>query len=209
VGFSQHGGVRRTSLPTVTINQWLQYKCGKEAGVYVRVQNQCSEEGIIKTVKITNSLGDDLEAKKVVAAKVSAEGLTHLSTTEIARAYHDVPTPEGKRKTIESPVRSSDTATDILCRSISRIELDKLRIAIDKEDGDKGKNVEEYTQQDFGNAVKEFLDAMQIICKSEHKMVGIVQHGIFSKSDISYGIHRIDELIGVLMTYKEYLKGVE
>jgi hypothetical protein len=40
-------------------------------------------------------------------------------------------------------------------------------------------------------------------------MVGIVQYGIFSKSDISYGIHRIDELIGVLMTYKEYLKGVE
>ena len=51
-------------------------------------QNQCSEEGIIKTVKITNSLGDDLEAKKVVAAKVSAEGLTQLSTTEIVRAYH-------------------------------------------------------------------------------------------------------------------------
>jgi ParB/RepB/Spo0J family partition protein len=209
MGFSQHEIARRTSIPIVTINQWLQYKREKESGVYVHVQNQSKDEGIIKTVKIAQALGDDLEAKKVVAAKVSAEGLTQLQTTEVARAYHDAPTLEVKRKILEYPVLSSDTATDILHRSISRVELDKVRATFDKKGGDKGENVEEYTQQDFGNAVKEFLNAMQIFRKSAHKMVGIVHYGAFSKAAIRYGIRRIDELIGELKTYKEYLENVE
>src|SRR5512136_2441030 len=117
MGFSQHEIARRTSIPAATLNQWLQYKREKEAGVYVHVQNQAKDEGVIKIVKIAQILGDDLEAKKVVAAKVSAEGLTQIQTTEIARAYHDAPSSEVKRKILETRVFASDTSADILRRS--------------------------------------------------------------------------------------------
>ncbi len=71
MGFSQHEIARRTSIPAVTINQWLQYRQEKEIGVYVHVHPQARDEGVIKTVKIAHALGDDLEAKNTVAARVS------------------------------------------------------------------------------------------------------------------------------------------
>ncbi len=209
MGFSQHEIARRTSIPIGTINQWLQYRREKEAGVYVHVQNQAKDEGIIKTVKIAQALGDDLEAKKVIAAKVSAEGLTQIQTTEIARAYHDAPTPEIKRKILESPVLSSDTAADILRRSAARAELEKVKAPINAIDGEKAGKKGQYTDQDFAMALKNFIDAMQLFRKAAQKMVGIVKFGTFSKAAVRYGIRRIDELIGELKTYKEFLKGVE
>lgn len=209
MGFNQHEIARRTSIPIGTINQWLQYRREKEAGVYVHVQNQGKDEGIIKTVKIAQALGDDLEAKKVVAAKVSAEGLTQIQTSEIARAYHDAPTPEIKRKILESPVLSSDTAADILRRSITRLELDKAKARMGDINGEKREKEEKFTDQGFAMALKDFIDAMQLFRKAAHKMVGIVKFGTFSRAAVRYGIRRIDELIGELKTYKEFLKGVE
>lgn len=209
MGFSQHEIARRTSIPLGTINQWLQYKREKEAGVYVHVQNQAKDEGIIKTVKIAQVLGDDLEGKIVVAAKVSAEGLTQIQTTEIARAYHDASTPEVKRKILETPVLSSDTAADILRRSIARAELETVKVPIDEIAGKKGGKEGQFTDQDFATALIDFVDAMQLFRKAAQKMVGIVKFGTFSRAAVRYGIRRIDELIGELKTYKEYLKGVE
>src|SRR4030066_1592747 len=88
MGFSQHEIARRTSIPIGTINQWLQYRHEKEAGVYVHVQNQAKDKGVVKTVRIAQALGDDLEAKKLVAAKVSAESLTQGQKNENARASY-------------------------------------------------------------------------------------------------------------------------
>src|SRR4030066_1491329 len=155
IGFSQHEIARRTSIPVVTINQWLQYRREKEAGVFVHVQNQSKDEGVIKTVKIAQVLGDDLVAKKFVAAKVSAEGLTQIQTTEIARAYHDAPPPEVRRKILDSHLSSSDTATDILRRCIARVELDRISSSLDDQAG--GKEVKEgrAPEQDYSTTAKE------------------------------------------------------
>jgi ParB family chromosome partitioning protein len=206
MGFSQHEIARRTSIPIGTINQWLQYRREKEAGVYVHVQNQGKDEGVIKTVKIAQALGDDLEAKKVVAAKVSAEGLTQIQTTEIARAYHDAPTPEVKQQIIASPVLSSDTAADILRRSIARVELEKVSTAPENQ---LQRADERIKDQEFGTAVKEFLGVMQILRKTVRKIVGTTKSGGYSRAALRYTISKVDELIGDLQACKEFLKALE
>jgi ParB/RepB/Spo0J family partition protein len=208
MGFSQHEIARRTSIPAVTINQWLQYRREKEAGVYVHVQNQSRDEGVVKTVKIAQALGDDLEAKKVVAAKVSAEGLTQLQTTEIARAYHDAPTLEVRRKILDSPVLSSDTAADILHRSIARVELDKARSSLDEKTGKK--DIEKRTaDQDFSKATREFMDAMQAFRKTTHMLIAVVKSGGHSPPAVRYTTRKIDELLYELQACKEYLEALE
>jgi ParB family chromosome partitioning protein len=207
MGFSQHEIARRTSVPVGTINQWLQYRREKEAGVYVHVQNQSKDEGVIKTVKIAQALGDDLEAKKIVAAKVSAEGLTQIQTTEIARAYHDAPTAEVKQKIIESPVSASDTAVDILRRSIAKVELDKLSVMQNESAPEKLEK--KAKDKEFGIAVKEFLEVVQILRKTIRKVIRTAKFGGHSRAALRYSISKIDELVGELQACKEYLEAME
>jgi ParB-like chromosome segregation protein Spo0J len=209
MGFSQHEIARRTSIPIGTINQWLQYRREKEAGVYVHVQNQGKDEGVIKTVKIAQALGDDLEAKKVVAAKVSAEGLTQIQTTEVARAYHDATTPEVRQKIIASPVLSSDTAADILRRSIARVELDKVTPVRENQDRGRADKENRSNDQDFGIAVKELLEGIQDLRKIVRNVVVVVKSGGYSRAALRYTNRKIDELIGELQACKDYLKALE
>ena len=209
MGFSQHEIARRTSIPAATINQWLQYRHEKEAGVYVHVQNQAKDEGVIKTVKIAQVLGDDLDAKKIVAAKVSAEGLTQIQTTEIARAYHDAPTPEVRQKIIASPVLSGDTAADILRRSIARVEFDKASLAHEDQAGGKEGKDKRSKDQDFGTAVKQLMEEMKLLHRTANKVVTVVKDGGYSRAALRYTISKIDELVSELQACKEYLKAME
>ena len=149
----------------------------------------------------------DLEAKKAVAAKVSADGLTQLQTTEIARAYHDATTADVKRKILETRVFASDTSADIMRRAVARVELDQIKLPKDKITGSK--DAEEYSDQEFSKALKEFVDAMQSFRAAAYKMVNLTRHGTYSKAAVRYGIRRINELLGDLKTYKEFLEGVE
>jgi ParB/RepB/Spo0J family partition protein len=209
MGFSQHEIARRTSIPAATINQWLQYKREKEAGVYVHVQNQQSDEGVIKTVRIAQALGDDLEGKKVIAAKVSAEGLTQILTTEVARAYHDAPNPEVKQKILESPVLSNDKAADIVRRSVTRVELDRIKAKSQSRNGGDQGEEPGFTRQDFGAAVKEFLDALPLFYTTANKMVNIVKHGKYSRATLRYAISKLDEIINDLLSFKDYLENMD
>jgi ParB/RepB/Spo0J family partition protein len=209
MGFSQHEIARRTSIPAATINQWLQYKREKEAGVYVHVQNQPSDEGIIKTVRIAQALGDDLEGKRSVAAKVSAEGLTQILTTEVARAYHDAPNAQVKQKIIESPVLSNDKAADIVRRSVARVELDNIRAKAAQKEGEKIAETPGYSRQDFGVAVKDFLDALQPFYLTANQLVTIVKHGRYSKATLRYAIVKMDEIINDLISFKELLESID
>jgi ParB/RepB/Spo0J family partition protein len=204
MGFSQHEIGRRTSIPVATISQWLQYKREKEAGVFVHARNQAKDEGVVKTVKIAQVLGDDLEAKKAVAAKVSADGLTQIQTTEIARAYHDAPSPEVKRKIIESRVYASDTAADILRRSVARANLDKSNTSA--EDDVK---IPTSLNKNFGIVVKEFLDTINPLRRNAYRMVAIIKQGGYSKAALRYTIRKIDQLMEDLKTIKAYLESAE
>lgn len=204
MGFSQHEIGRRTSIPVATISQWLQYKREKEAGVFVHARNQAKDEGVVKTVKIAQVLGDDLEAKKAVAAKVSADGLTQIQTTEIAHAYHDAPSPEVKRKIIESRVYSSDTAADILRRSVARANLEKSTTPATRAD-----KIPTSLNKEFGIVVKEFLDTISPVRKNAYRMVAVLKQGGYSKAALRYTIRKIDLLIEDLKTIKAYLEGAD
>jgi len=138
---------------------------------------------------------------------VSAEGLTQIQTTEIARAYHDAPTPEVKQQIIASPVLSSDTAADILRRSIARVELEKVSTAPDNQS--QREDDKRIKDQEFGTAVKEFLGVMQILRKTVRKIVGTTKSGGYSRAALRYAISKVDELIGDLQACKEFLKALE
>lgn len=209
MGFSQHEIARRTSIPVGTISQWLQYRREKEAGVCVHVQNQGKDEGVIKTVKIAQALGDDLEAKKLIAAKVSAEGLTQLQTTEIARAYHDAPTPEVKEKIITSPVLSNDSAAEILRRSMARVELEKMSTAGEDKELEPGAKEKQSKEQEFGLAVKEFLGVVQNLQGTVRKIVNCTRPGGYSRAALRYTIRKIDDLLSELQACKDYLRALE
>jgi ParB/RepB/Spo0J family partition protein len=206
MGFSQHEIARRTSIPTATINQWLQYRREKAAGVLVHVQNQGKDEGVIKTVKIAQALGDDLEGKKIVAAKVSAEGLTQVQTTEVARAYHDAPTPEVKQLIIAAPVLSNDTSADILRRSIARAELEKLSAEPVRPLGLKETKVGREKEQEFEGSVKQLMDEMQLLRRTTHKIITSSRSGSYSPPALRYTIRKIDELIAELQACRDFLK---
>ena len=144
-----------------------------------------------------------------LAEKVSTEGLTQLQTTEIARAYHDAPNLDVKRKIIESPVYSNDKAADILRRSAAKVEVDNIRAKTIKRDGSNSQNEPGYSRQDFGAAVKEFLDALQPFYLTANRLVTIVKHGRYSKATLQYAISKLDEIINDLVSFKDYLENMD
>jgi hypothetical protein len=139
-----------------------------------------------------------------VAAKVSEDGLTQTQTTEIARAYHDAPSPEVKQKIIESRVYSSDTAADILRRSVARVNLEKPAKSADSE-----AKIPTSLNKEFGVAVKEFLDTISPVRRNAYRMVAIIKQGGYSKAALRYTIRKLDQLIEDLKTIKAYLEGAE
>ncbi len=104
---------------------------------------------------------------------------------------------------------SNDRASDILRRSIARVELDTYRARVDINGGGKTAPVEVYTRQDFGVAVKEFLDALQPFYLTASKLVTIVKHGRYSRATLRYAIQKLDEIINDLISFKERLEGME
>ena len=99
LGLSQKEISRRSTVPDKTISNWLIARKENEAGVVVRRAAHSAssgDEGIMKTVFIKQVLGDDLEAKKAVAAKVSDEDLTKPQTQAVAEAYRDAAHARGQ-----------------------------------------------------------------------------------------------------------------
>jgi len=167
------------------------------------------DEGVLKTVIIKTALGNDLEAKKMVAEKVSQDGLNQSQTRAVADAYRDAPTPAVKAQILKTPIISRDTSADILRRSINRVEMDTgVKIQQEMNDWQK-ERVERREMQEWDFAVKEFLDSMKLFEQVAQKGSALVKYGKFSPEAARFTIRRIDRLIDTLKTYREELEGVK
>ena len=203
---------RRSTVPKDTIYTWLNYRREKEAGVAIATTyNPSNPEsiGMGKIKNISETLGNDLEAKKAVAVKVSEDNLTTLQTLEVARAYRDAPTPAVKAAILRQPIISRDTSADILRRSINRVELD-TGVKFLREESEWEKEVgERKTMQDWDFAVKDFLTSAKVFGQVVDKIPGLIKYSKFSPEAARFAVRKIDALIDLLKTAREELEGVK
>ena len=209
LGLSASEISRRSTVAHNTISHWLTYRREKSGGVVIADKSSAQDEGVEKIVRIVETLGDDIEAKKAVAAKVSEDRLTREQTRAVAEAYRDAPTPEVRRKVLEVPIVSRDTAADILRRSVHRVEMDTgIKIQDEMNDWQKERN-ERREMQEWDFAVKEFLDAMRLFEQVAQRGSTLVKYGKYSPEAAQFAIRRIDRLINTLKTYREELENVK
>lgn len=208
LGVSQSEIARRSTVKQQTISQWIIYKREKEGGVTFKGSTK-DDEGVAKTVFVAEILKDDLEAKKAVAGKVSEEQLSQAQTYAVAQAYRDAPTPAVKAQVLKTPIISRDTSADILRRSIHRVEMEG-GIASQTETNEWQKERDERrSMENWDFAVKEFLDMTRAYAEVARKGTALVKYGKYSPEAARFAIAKIDNLIGILKTYREELEQVE
>ena len=196
--------IRRSSVGKNLIYAWANMRKQKEQGVEVSRFGKA-----FHVQEISQALGDDIEAKKAVAERVSREDFGATSTRELARAYRDAPTPEVKAAVLRQPIISRDTAADILRRSVNRVELDTGVKVIQDANAWEIDREEKRSFQAFDFAVKEFLDAVRFFKEIARKGTNLVKYGKYSPEAAKFAIRQIDNLIDELKTYKEALEGVK
>jgi ParB/RepB/Spo0J family partition protein len=146
LGLSQREISRRSTIPVMTINQWITYRQEKEQGVLRSTPDNSDliygnhltdadapvvheahlvddktkkekEELLGKVLEVKQALGDDTEAKKALLGKVVDENLTRGQTRELAKAYRVADTPEMKQRVLDIPIIKEDNALSILNRA--------------------------------------------------------------------------------------------
>jgi ParB/RepB/Spo0J family partition protein len=204
---------RRSTVDHSLLSGWMIYKQEKEAGVGFKSHSSGRpgqpDEGVEKIKQIYRALGDDLEAKKAVAAKVSDDELTTQQTVEVARAYRDAPTPEVKAAVLRQPIISRDTSADILRRSINRVEIEGGITSLHEANDFEKEREERRTYERFDFAVKEFLDSARLFLEVVKKGSALVKYGKYSPEAAKFAIRKIDNMIDELKTYKEELERVK
>jgi len=209
LGLSQMEISRRSSVPHNTISNWITYRNERNAGIVLKDRVSTRDEGFQKIVEIAQVLGDDVEAKKAVATKISEERIGQGLTREVARAYRDAPTPEVKAQVLKTPIVSRDTAADILRRSMHKVEMEMGSDSL-KEMNDWQKEREERrTYESFNFAVKEFLDSANLFLEVARKGSSLVKYGKYSPEAARFAIRKIDALIDALKNYREELENVQ
>lgn len=206
-GLTQREISRRSGIHNAVISKWLLFKREKASGVLLQ-QHSESDEGATKIIEIAQALGDDLEAKKIVAKKVSDDALTQRQTTELARAYKDAKTPELRQAIIDTPIISKDTADDILRRAKFKVATGESVNILDNAERDRQERQERREMEEWDHAVKEFLDMTKMYTAIAEKGAALVRHGKYSPEAARFAARKIDQLIRVLEEYKEQLKGV-
>lgn len=194
---------RRSSVGERAIRAWANLIRQKKEGVEVR-----RVAAAYHIDEISRALGDDTEAKKAVADKVSNEDFGPITTREVARAYRDAPTDDIKQKILENPVTSKDTADDILRRAKFKVEMEQGVDAIRETQSWKHERDERREMDAWDYAVKEFLDTTRMYTELARKGHSLIKFGKFSPEAARFTARKIDALIDVLKNYKEELEQV-
>ena len=210
LGLSQNEISRRSTVNQSTISHWLIVKAQKDAGVRIDPKPfDKRDDGVMKFVNIAQVLGNDTEAKKAIAQKVTEDNLGQALTREIAQAYRDAPTPEVKKKILEVPVMSRDTADDILRRAKFKVELEGGVSDYRETQEWKHERQERNEMDAWDYAVKEFLDMTRTYTELARKGHALIKYGKFSPEAARFTIRKIDALMDTLKNYKEELEQVK
>ncbi len=200
---------RKTSISDETIRKWLIYRDEKHHGVLLGPEERKGDSGYRKVVEISCSLGNDIEAKKAVAKKVSEEDLSTLQARAVADAYRDAPTSEVKKAILKAPIISKDTSADILRRSINRVELETGAQVV-HETGEWDKEREERRSfQNYDLAIKEHIDSIRLFTESVKKGAGLIKFGRYSPEAAKFVIRKHNSLIEELKSYNDLLETVK
>ncbi len=209
LGLSQREISRRSTIDQSTINHWLTFRTERNLGVMMHHQRDIRDDGVQKTVIVSQVLGDDLAAKKAVASKTSEDKLTDIQTRAVAEAYRDAPTPEVKAQVLKTPIVSRDTSADILRRSINRVEMDTgIKLQTERSEWEKMQDAKK-AENDFGGVVKTFLDDIRLFRQKLDSAKAFVKFGKYSPEAAAFTIRKIEGLIDELKNYKESLEEIK
>ena len=196
-GWSMSETERRGVAPNNTISKLLTFLREYEAGAAVLVDESTAQgpraQGLNQTLEINASLGDDIQAKRQVATKVSSEGLTRVQTRRVADAYRDARTDDEREAILK--VRGDHPAFE---RAVA------VQMGVDRaEEIQERKTTRRHQEND--REVAQFFDAVRAFMMVVETMISAVDFGKFSQEGARFATRRIDALIEKLQQLKGQL----
>lgn len=208
MGLKQVEISKRSGISIANIADWLFYK--REGDVLFAGEQTFSQEGDFKKViNVARVLGNDLPAKQAVLEKTSEEKLSRDQAKFVAEAYRDAPTPEVKKKILDLPVMSRDTAADILRKASHSVEMESGAEEIREMDGRKKEREDKEKYEDYDVAVKKFLDGLKAFQELAREGSYLVKFNKYSPEGARFAIRKIDSLMDDLKNYRDALEGVK
>lgn len=188
---------RRSIASEPLIARWIMFKRETDKGLAIASP---LGDGVQQVEQLNRSLGDDMEAKKKVAVKVSSEELNWRETRAVADAYKAADSPELRDAVLNTSGKLGD-ADRIL--QVAQMSMGAGGL-VERHENERRQSFEEYDQ-----AAKDFFDFMKLSKQMVKAAQGAARYGKFSPEGAQFAIGRINTLIDELETLKEALSHVE
>ena len=169
-GWSGRELSRRTGVPNATIHKAIQWLDARNQGAAVRIDTQEDESdyntpGVQATLEIARSLGDDIEARRKIADKVSRERLPRYEARTVADAYREAEDDAEREAILETDYH--DPAFQRLVRVKSEVKRETARR-------------EQKQRQENPREVKQYIEAVQTFSAAVELAIKVAVFGKFS-----------------------------
>jgi ParB/RepB/Spo0J family partition protein len=185
--WSQRELFRRTGIPQATIAMATTWLIAKRQGASVISTNHNGEPADVvwSTVEIARSLGDDVEAKQKVAAKVGQEKIDQNDARRVADAYRDAEDEHERQAIIDTPFRDPDFKN--LVKAKTRVKRETAK-------------QQERKRQEEAREVAIYQDALRVFCGAALEAIEVAKYGKFSPEAGRFLKVQHDRLRGYLET---------
>lgn len=183
-GWSANELAKRTGISQATITESIRWLAAKRQGAAVEVistNNRIGQgSGVEATMEIARSLGDDIPARRAVAAKVSQEELGQHDARKVADAYKAAEDDAERQAILDTPYRDPDFPR--LVRAKANVNRDVARA-----EAKKGEDPHE---------VRQYIDALRTFRQAVQDAIGAAKRGKFSPEAGRFLTNQHDKLYG-------------
>lgn len=164
-GWTNRELAKRTGITHTTVNTAIQWLESLRLGAAIEVEPSVQFPGVAATVEIKRALGDDIPARRAVAAKVSQEELGQRDARKVADAYKAAEDEHERQAILDTPYR--DPNFQRLVQAKTNIRRETIR-------------QQERRQQEENRKVAIYLDAVRVFRLAAQEAIVDAQYGNFS-----------------------------
>lgn len=183
-GWSANELAKRTGISQPTITESIRWLAAKRQGAAVEVistNNRIGQgSGVEATMEIARSLGDDIPARREVAAKVSREELGQHDARKVADAYKAAEDDAERQAILDTPYRDHDFPR--LVRAKANVNRDAARAEAQK--------------REDPHEVRQYIDALRTFRQAVQDAIGAAKAGKFSPEAGRFLTNQHDKLYG-------------
>lgn len=185
-GWSIRELAKRTGIGDARIAECVRWLAAKAAGAAVEVRGTAHPtrtgqgEGVEATMEIARSLGDDIPARRAVAAKVSQEELGQHDARKVADAYKAAEDDAERQAILDTPYRDPDFPR--LVRAKANVNRDAARAEAQK--------------REDPHEVRQYIDALRTFRQAVQDAIGAAKAGKFSPEAGRFLTNQHDKLYG-------------